>query len=47
MVHAGVTASSDTFCQAEERYGTHTGRGVVRRRKGLYEEWQEIGVMDL
>ena len=44
-VHAGVTASSDTFYPGQERYDTYT-RYVNKDWSGLLEQWRALHVMN-
>ena len=43
--HAGITASSSTFYQGQERYDTYK-KYVIRRFAGSLSEWQSLGVMN-
>jgi len=41
--HVGVTASTDTFWQAQERYDSYTGY-LLRSKRGSMEEWSDLNV---
>jgi len=43
--HVGITASTDTFWQAQERYDSYTGY-LLRRIKGAMQEWRALNVMN-
>ena len=43
--HIGITASTDTFWQAQERYDSYTGH-LLRRHRGAMEEWRSLNVMN-
>ncbi|MCK5819309.1 MAG: uridine phosphorylase [Psychromonas sp.] len=45
VAHIGITASSDTFYQGQERYDTVNGR-MLRSFKGSMQEWQDLGVLN-
>ncbi|NKD54033.1 MULTISPECIES: uridine phosphorylase [unclassified Haematospirillum] len=44
-LHVGITASSDTFYQGQERYDTYSGH-VRRQWAGSLSEWQALHVMN-
>lgn len=43
--HVGITASTDTFFQGQERYNTHTGY-MPRHLRGSLEEWTALRVLN-
>lgn len=43
--HTGITASTDTFWQAQERYDSYTGY-ILRSKQGAMNEWQKLNVMN-
>ncbi len=43
--HVGITASTDTFYQGQERYDSYAGT-VPRRLKGSMKEWQRLSVLN-
>lgn len=43
--HVGITASTDTFYQAQERDGT-SARYVPRHLQGMTEEWRRLHVLN-
>ncbi len=43
--HIGITASTDTFWQAQERYDNYTGH-LLRSKKGSMDEWRDLKVMN-
>lgn len=43
--HVGITASTDTFWQAQERYDSYTGY-LMRNQRGAMGEWRALGVMN-
>lgn len=43
--HVGITASTDTFWQAQERYDSYTGH-ILRSKKGAMAEWRALNVMN-
>lgn len=43
--HVGITASTDTFWQAQERYDSYTGY-LMRHQRGAMDEWRALGVMN-
>ena len=43
--HAGITASTDTFWQAQERYDSYTGH-ILRSKRGAIDEWRALNVMN-
>ncbi len=44
-LHVGVTVSSDTFYQGQERYDTFTGR-VPQHLQGSLDEWRAMGALN-
>jgi uridine phosphorylase len=43
--HVGITASTDTFYQGQERYDSFKGK-VPRHLQGSLKEWQELNVLN-
>ncbi len=43
--HVGITASTDTFYQGQERYDSFTGH-VPAHLRGSLKEWQQINVLN-
>lgn len=43
--HVGITASTDTFWQGQERYDNYTGY-LLRHKRGAMEEWRALNVMN-
>lgn len=43
--HIGITASTDTFYQGQERYDTVNG-SMIRRLKGSMQEWRDLRVLN-
>lgn len=43
--HVGITASTDTFWQAQERYDSYTGY-LLRTKQGSMKEWRALNVMN-
>lgn len=43
--HVGITASTDTFWQAQERYDSYTGY-LLRSKRGAIDEWRALNVMN-
>ena len=43
--HLGITASTDTFWQAQERYDSYTGY-LLRSKRGAIDEWRALNVMN-
>lgn len=43
--HVGVTASTDTFYQGQERYDTFTGY-MPKHLQGSLKEWQQLNVLN-
>lgn len=43
--HLGITASTDTFWQGQERYDSYTGY-LMRRQRGAMDEWRALNVMN-
>lgn len=43
--HVGITASTDTFWQGQERYDSYTGN-LLRSKKGSMEEWRALNVLN-
>lgn len=43
--HIGITASTDTFWQGQERYDSFTGY-LLRRQRGAMDEWRALNVMN-
>lgn len=43
--HVGITASTDTFWQAQERYDSYTGH-LLRNKQGAIKEWRALNVMN-
>lgn len=43
--HVGITASTDTFWQAQERYDSYTGY-LLRSKRGAMDEWRALNVMN-
>ena len=43
--HTGITASTDTFWQAQERYDSYTGH-ILRSKRGAMEEWRALNVLN-
>lgn len=43
--HIGITASTDTFWQAQERYDSYTGY-LLRNKRGSMDEWRALGVVN-
>lgn len=41
--HIGITASTDTFWQAQERYDNYTGT-LLRSKRGAIDEWRALNV---
>lgn len=41
--HTGITASTDTFWQGQERYDSYTGY-LLRRQRGAIDEWRALNV---
>jgi uridine phosphorylase len=41
--HIGITASTDTFWQGQERYDSYTGY-LLRSKRGAMDEWRALGV---
>lgn len=41
--HVGITASTDTFWQGQERYDNYTGY-LLRRQRGAIDEWRALNV---
>jgi len=43
--HIGITASTDTFWQAQERYDSYTGY-ILRNKRGAIDEWRALNVLN-
>lgn len=43
--HVGITASTDTFWQGQERYDNYTGY-LLRSKRGAMAEWRALGVLN-
>lgn len=43
--HCGITASTDTFWQAQERYDSYTGY-ILRSKQGAMDEWRALNVLN-
>ncbi len=43
--HVGITASTDTFWQAQERYDSYTGY-ILRSKRGAMDEWRALNVLN-
>lgn len=43
--HFGITASTDTFWQGQERYDSYTGY-LLRDKRGAIDEWRALNVMN-
>ncbi|EKE01943.1 MAG: hypothetical protein ACD_21C00016G0001 [uncultured bacterium] len=43
--HVGITASTDTFWQGQERYDNYTGY-LLRSKRGAMDEWRALNVMN-
>jgi len=43
--HTGITASTDTFWQAQERYDSYTGH-ILRSKRGSTDEWRTLNVLN-
>ncbi len=43
--HAGITASTDTFWQGQERYDSYT-QYLLRNKRGAMEEWKHLNVLN-
>jgi len=43
--HLGITASTDTFWQAQERYDSYTGY-LLNRHRGAMAEWRALNVIN-
>jgi uridine phosphorylase len=43
--HTGITASTDTFWQAQERYDSYTGY-LLRNKRGSMDEWRALNVLN-
>lgn len=43
--HTGITASTDTFWQGQERYDSYTGY-LLRSKRGAMDEWRALNVMN-
>lgn len=43
--HTGITASTDTFWQAQERYDSYTGY-ILRSKRGAMDEWRALNVLN-
>jgi uridine phosphorylase len=43
--HVGITASTDTFWQAQERYDSYTGH-LLRSKRGIIDELRTLNVMN-
>jgi uridine phosphorylase len=44
--HVGVTASTDTFFEGQERSGSSANPYLMRRLKGLTDEYRDLGVLN-
>lgn len=44
--HVGITATSDTFWQGQERYDSFTGK-LLRMHRGSVDEWRDLNVINL
>ena len=42
--HVGITATTNTFWQGQERYDSYTGH-LLRSKRGLVKEWRALNVM--
>lgn len=45
IYHVGITASTDTFWQAQERYDSYTGY-ILRKNRNNIEEWRCLNVLN-
>lgn len=43
--HVGITASTDTFWQGQERYDSYTGY-LLRKKRGAIDEWRALNVVN-
>lgn len=43
--HVGITASTDTFWQGQERYDSYTGH-LLRSKRGAMDEWRALNVVN-
>jgi uridine phosphorylase len=43
--HVGITASTDTFWQGQERYDSYTG-SLLRSKQGAMAEWRALNVLN-
>jgi uridine phosphorylase len=44
--HVGITASTDTFFEGQERSGSSANPYLMRRLKGLTDEYRDLGVLN-
>ena len=43
--HVGITASTDTFWQGQERYDSYTGY-LLQKKRGAIDEWRALNVIN-